>query len=1137
MARLSTPLTQMKDHYAVVVVGSGYGGSIAASRLARAGQQVCLLERGKEFQPGQYPDTATEAMGELQMDLPQSHLGPATGLYDLRVNKDINVMVGCGLGGTSLINANVCGTPEARVFEDPQWPAALRQDVGHRLAEGFRRAQEMLKPTSYPGDQPALAKSQALEKSAAHLNSPFYRLPIKVTFQDGVNHVGVSQRACTLCGDCVSGCNYAAKNTLIMNYLPDARNHGAEIFTQVAVRWLERRGDRWLVHYQVLESGREVFDAPPMQVSADLVILAAGTLGSTEILLRSQAAGLTLSDHLGLHFTGNGDVLGFSYNNDLPINAIGLGSIPPSDLPPVGPTITGIIDRREQPNLEDGMVIEEGAIPGALAPLLPKAFALAAATVGRDTDAGLADLIKEKAREMESLLRGPHHGALANTQTYLVMTHDDCGGRMHLENDRLRLDWPGVGEQPIFHRVNDALLRATEPLGGTYVQNPIWSKLFERPLVTVHPLGGCIMAENAAQGVVNHKGQVFSGKTGDNVHDGLYVCDGSIIPRSLGINPLYTICALAERCFALLAQDRGWQINYQLPSAPPAPAPPERLGLRFTETMKGHFSTKVKDDYARGAEQGRQDNSSFEFILTIVTDDLEAMLTEPQHRAPALGTVTAPALSIHPLTVTDGEFQLFVADPDRPRTRNMRYRMKLTSREGRHYYFSGFKVIHDDPGFDVWADTTTLYITVYDGDSDQAAVLGKGILRIYPEDFVKQLTTMEVMNAKSLMERLAATARFGRFFAGTLFDLYGGLVPGGGVLAPEAPPRKKRPLRVGVPEVHFFPTQDGVELRLTRYQGGTKGPVLLAHGLGVSSLIFAADTIDTNLVEYLFAHGFDVWLLDYRASIELPAAATQFTGDEVALYDYPAAVARVLEATGAPSLEVLAHCFGATTFTMALLAGLTGVRAAVLSQIAAHVVVPTLTRLKTGLHLPTLLEALGVETLTARPAEQQDWWGPLYDKFLKLYPVEAEERCESLVCRRITFMYGQLFEHDQLNAATHAALHELFGVANVAAFQHLALMARRGEAVAADGSNRYLPHLERLALPLAFIHGAENQVYLPESTAITYDLLCRAYGRHLYSRHLIANYGHIDCIFGKNAVVDVYPIILRHLETHAHHLG
>lgn len=1129
MPRLASPTSDIKDHYSVVVVGSGYGGAIAASRMARAGQRVCVLERGKEFQPGEYPDTLAEALREMQVDTPGGHVGSRAGLYDLHLNKDINVFVGCGLGGTSLVNANVSLRPEAAVFEDPRWPEKVRRDLPGALEEGFRRAEEMLKPTPYPTTFPRLPKLEALERSAAHLRERFYRPPINVTFTNGVNHVGVEQHACALCGDCVSGCNYGAKNTVLMNYLPDARNHGAEIYTEVAVKRIERAGARWLVHYQLVEAGREKFDAPALFVSADIVILGAGTLGSTEILLRSKAAGLTLSDAVGQRFTGNGDVLAFGYNTDGAINGIGFGHRPPGALDPVGPCITGIIDMRNKPALGDSMVIEEGSVPGALASTLPAAMAAAAAAIGTDTDRGLGDFIAEKRRELTSLLAGPYHGAVQNTQVYLVMAHDDGGGRMHLEDDRLRVDWANVGAQPVFARANDRLLEATRPLGGTYVPNPTWSALTSHNLVTVHPLGGCVMAEDAARGVVNDRGQVFAGIQGAAVHDGLYVCDGSIIPRPLGVNPLLTISALAERCCAILARERTWQIDYGLPAVSPTPAAARRLGIEFTETMRGYVSTSVTTDYAAGARQGETDHSPCEFTLTIASDDLERMLTDPGHEARMVGTVTAPALSDRPLVVTDGVFNLFTVDPDQVGTRRMRYRMTLTAPDQRRFFFEGFKLIHDDAGLDVWGDTTTLYVSLRSGAAPAAPLLGKGILKIRPDDFLRQMTTLQITNAESTAQRLQATARFGGFFAGVLFDTYGGVFARPSVFDPAAPPRKKRPLRVGAPEVYPFETADRVRLRLTRYRGGSRGPVILSHGLGVSSLIFSIDTIETNLVEYLYAAGFDVWLLDYRASIDLPAAATQFSGDDIATADYPAAVDTVRRVTGAKSVQMVAHCFGSTTFVMAMLAGLQGVRSAVCSQIGPHIVPPAATQIKSGLHLPDVLKALGVDSLTAYVDKHADWRDRLYDAALRLYPLPREERCSSPVCHRITFLYAPLYQHEQLNETTHAALHEMFGVANIRALDHLAVMCRAGHVTGLDGSERYLPNLTRLAIPLTFIHGASNQCFLPESTALSTEAL-RAQNGDLYNRHVIAGYGHIDCIFGKDAARDVYPRILDHLE-------
>jgi len=188
--------------------------------------------------------------------------------------------------------------------------------------------------------------------------------------------------------------------------------------------------------------------------------------------------------------------------------------------------------------------------------------------------------------------------------------------------------------------------------------------------------------------------------------------------------------------------------------------------------MRGYLSTKVVDDYQKASEQGRQDDSQFQFTLTIISGDLDQMLADPKHEAKMLGSVTAPALSAHPLTATGGEFNLLVRDPDQANTRQMRYRMRLTDVEGQVYYFTGFKVIHDDPGLDLWSDTTTLYVTVHHGASVDSPVLGKGVLKIAPEDFKRQMTTIRVNNATSAKQRLRAITRFGRFFAGELWKTY-----------------------------------------------------------------------------------------------------------------------------------------------------------------------------------------------------------------------------------------------------------------------------------------------------------------------------------------------------------------------------
>ncbi|NML34080.1 alpha/beta fold hydrolase [Paraburkholderia antibiotica] len=1141
MNRLSSAPTALQAHYEVVVIGSGYGGAIAASRMARAGRRVCVLERGREFMAGEYPRTAVQGAEQIQYNTAAAQIGSRLALLEVHVNEDVNAVVGCGLGGTSLINANVALRADPRLWDDPRWPAALRADQSGR-DKGYALAWEMLSPSPVPAAFPTLPKLQALEKSAQALGMAdrFSRPPITVTFKAGANAAGVEQQACVGCGDCNSGCNYDAKNSTHMNYLPDAVAHGAQIFTGTAVHSVQRDPDtqQWKVDFQLVELGRESYGAPDLFVLADIVIVAAGTLGSTALLLRSREAGLGTSEMLGRHFTGNGDVLAFAYNTRDTINGVGWGGHHAGEIEPVGPTITGLIDNRASAdNVKDGYVIEEGSLAGAVGEALVGMLGAVAPLEGVDPTGAppLHERLAYDARTLDSLLRGPYHGALHHTQSYLVMAHDDEDGHIKIdERGRARIAWKNAGQQPLYQTIEDVLIKATAPLGGKYLRNPISTPLLGRRTVTVHPLGGCGMGEDAEHGVVDHLGRVFSGTTGAAVHDGLYVMDGAVMPMSLGVNPLLTISALAERNCALLAQSHGWSIDYAAKGAATAP-PAQKIGLRFTETMVGTYT-------GHGAGTGAGAASSpIEFTLTVESDDLADMLSNPNHLARTAGTLTCPALSAQPLTITDGTFNLFIVDASDVDERNMTYHMTLDAAEGNTFYLTGKKIITHTSPINLWEQTNTLYAEIRASAEDTAPVLGTATLIITPENFLKQQRTLEVTHAPDLKTRLEWTLKFGRFFAGVLFTEYGGVAAPLQFYDPNLPPRAKRTLRAPAPQITFFTTPDGTSLKLTRYcdAAGAKHakPVLLVHGSGVSSRIFSTDLIPTNLVEYLCASGYDVWLVDLRVSIELPSVLVPTNVDKVAREDLPAAVAKIRELTGAPAIQVLGHCMGGLALSMSLLYGLAGVRSAVISQVSAHPVPGTLQRVKAGLHIPDLMQHLRVHDLTAY-TQHASWPANLFDEALRLYPLDHDEGCGSPICHRATFLYGLLYEHEQLNETLHANLQELFGIHDMAVFQHLAAMVRAGHVVDAQGGNVYLTGangmkgLEGMRLPIGFIHGEKNETYLPRSTELTFEMLRNRFPEQPYERHLIPGYGHIDCIFGKNAAVDVYPLIVRYLDEH-----
>ncbi len=548
VTRLSKPAGEIRDRYDVVVVGSGYGGGVAACRLAAAGRRVCVLERGRELQPGDYPNDTRSMAREVQVDTGLGHFGSESAMFDLRAYEDLNVAMGCGLGGTSLINAGLCLRPDPRTFEDPRWPDELGEPGV--LDSYFQRAEAVLQPAPWPEAFGQPAKLGALERIARELNAPISRVPMAVNFEalpDGLNRAGVAQQPCVGCGDCLTGCNYAAKNTVLMNYLPQARRHGAELFTGAKVAHVEQSSAGWRVWFQVAGPDGKHFSDDLRSVIADTVVLSAGALGSTEILLRSRTSGLALSPALGHHVSGNGDTVGLVYNADVPIHGIGHGKRPAEGRKRVGACSTGIIDGRIGTALEDGWVLIDGAIPGALGKWLPAMVGVLDLFTGRDTDTGFGDHFRERRRAWQSKLFGPYTGAVNHTQACLMVTQDDASGELRMEGDRLVLHWPDVGRQAPFRNADATMHEAARALGGTYVPNPVWHELLGRKLITGHPLGGSAMANDARDGVVNHLGQVFSEATGTAVHQGLFVMDGAVVPRSLGVNPLMAITALAER--------------------------------------------------------------------------------------------------------------------------------------------------------------------------------------------------------------------------------------------------------------------------------------------------------------------------------------------------------------------------------------------------------------------------------------------------------------------------------------------------------------------------------------------------------------------------------------------------------------
>lgn len=558
------------------------------------------------------------------------------------------------------------------------------------------------------------------------------------------------------------------------------------------------------------------------------------------------------------------------------------------------------------------------------------------------------------------------------------------------------------------------------------------------------------------------------------------------------------------------------------------------MQLTFDESMQG-WAAEGASDFEQGRDTGRRHGTRLAFDVTITADDIAAVTADPATPCRMEGVVHAPGLSSEPLEIVEGTFRLMVPDLRRTETMHMRYEMRLNDVDGVVYHLDGFKVIRTEPPWRAWPATTTLFVTI--GDSRHTPLV-RGIVTISLRGFLTLLRSMRTTGG-SRSGGVLARLRFARMFIGrlvrryaTALDLVGRFREDDGPgVRPLSLPEGACQWRDGSGAWHDgeppTPSSDAT-LKLTRFRGGAKGPILLAPGFGMNAASFSMPTIETTLTEFLVDAGYDVWLFDYRASIDLPSCRTSFDIDVIALDDWPAGVARVRETTGADSVQLLGHCVGSVTILMAILAGMDGVRSAVCSQFAMHPRPGWLNRVKNALRVGEVLELLRLRGIddTAEPTLPNR----VLDLMMTVLPVPRGERCGRPVCRWLNATYGLTHTHAQLNEATHEMLDDAFGYGNLHGIQHLARMHRRGRVVDAHGADTYLPHVARLSMPVLFLQGSRNPIFRPRGTRRTVRWLERHHGRGTHRYVEFDGYSHLDTMIGTRAAQEVFPAILAHLD-------
>lgn len=743
------------------------------------------------------------------------------------------------------------------------------------------------------------------------------------------------------------------------------------------------------------------------------VFLGAGSIGSTEIILRSRDHGLSTSTQVGKGLSGNGGILSFGYDLDPH-----LGQVNPVERP--GPTISSMVECHDTEHWEQSFIVQDGSWPHFMDTIFRVTKPLLPITVPSFVS------VTSSLQQIFSILN-PLTSALRRTQLYLALGHDTPCGSITLEEDLPLLDMHGVERKSNSARVRNLLKRMTHAFGGTYIEQGC--------KVTVHPLGGLGFASDGTShtGSTSHTGELFTGN-GREVHAGLCVVDGSVISRSLAANPLATITAIAERSVELLAEKAGLCIDL-LTTKPFSDSYRDNL-VTFSEKMKGMV------DF---------DGNCVPLTLYVdvaISHDKHA--AHDQFHGRLSGTVCCPHLGNDQLLITNGVFRLFEADQARADLSTMEYRFDAITTDNERFSMVGRKLLGSSATLSVpkvWQATTTLCLDVADTDGRK---LGSGVIRLSMRDFVDQMRTMST-SGRDVYDRRALLMKFFKAFASGLLKHFLSL------FAPLQYPEDYNAAqeacgsydKVEPRAVTKLKAADGVVSTLRMWEPihahsnneGIARDILLVPGTAVTHWMYASPYIERNAIEYFTQKGYRCWCIT-------PRFAKQHHNDEDIVHswtaydgrlDIAAALAEIKRYNVDRSTEylppyVVAHCAGSLAFASALLTGTvhkSAISGLTVSQNFLHPVLQPLNELKARTPLTRLYRLVAGDWFPITQSKEQASRNILQstlDTVLRFYPVGSrEEICNSPICHRCELAFGRLWNHRNLNKATHDNQHNIYG--------------------------------------------------------------------------------------------------------------
>jgi hypothetical protein len=496
--------------------------------------------------------------------------------------------------------------------------------------------------------------------------------------------------------------------------------------------------------------------------------------------------------------------------------------------------------------------------------------------------------------------------------------------------------------------------------------------------------------------------------------------------------------------------------------------------------------------------------------------------------------------------VQRGEFQLFNKDPREASTKNLTYNFDMINPKGDKLHFNGYKVVNPSVAFDplgFWKATSTLYVTITDPDN---IVVGRGTLHIQPADFGSEITTLQPAGS-SLYARLRSTAEFLGYFTKQSANIF---------FAPLSLLQWPSPTFNGfrnvtpITQTIDIVASDGIHSTMQMWNplgkdsSAAAPTILFIPGAAVDHQIFALPTIEKNAIDYFREAGYRCFCVTHRVGKTMNAQKGYTTFD--ARLDILAALAHIRKSQAADTkgladkIYVIAHCAGSVALAGGLLDGTIPadwIRGITASNVFMNPMFAQINLLKASFPLPlnSLYSTLIGSWFGCTSSHNDSLVQRLLNQLLRLYPVGSRrEICSSVVCHRSELVFGRLWTHHNLNAATHDNLAHFLGGTSMQSLAHLMSVGRLGHVTTNPPVSTNLVtarNIQRLkGIPIFLFSGSENAVYTPENTDVSYGLLRDANGADGYERDVFEGRGHLDCWMGATAHTDVYPRVRRHVD-------